>query len=66
MRIPLIPLLAKIILLLNRSTRWIVVCKGYGEDYENFTELVYPDDKYFDFFDRVSYPEFQLWISPFE
>jgi len=40
----------------------IVVCKGYNEDYDNYTELVWEDDKDLDFYDRETYPEFQLWI----
>jgi len=40
----------------------IVVCKGYTEDYDNYTELVWEDDKDLDFYDRETYPEFQLWI----
>jgi len=62
MGISLTPMQAKIILCINRSSRFLVVCKGYGEDFENFTELVYPDDRHLDFFDQESYPEFQLWV----
>ena len=56
------PFLAKIILRLNPFHRALVMCRGYSEDYENFTELVWEDDKYLDFYDRETYPEFQLWI----
>ena len=38
------------------------MCKGYSEDYENFTELVWGDDKNLDFYDYETYPEFQLWL----
>ena len=62
MTLSLSPFLAKLILLLNPFRRIIVVCKGYSEDYKNFTELVWEDDKYLDFYDHDSYPEFQLWI----
>jgi len=62
MEIPLSPLLAKLILWLNLFRRAVVMCKGYSEDYENFTELVWEDDKYLDFYDRETYPEFQLWL----
>lgn len=55
------PFLAKIILRFNPFGKLIVVCKGYNEDYENFTELVWEDDKYLDFNDQKSYPQFQLW-----
>lgn len=62
MEIRLSPLLAKTILRINPFGRLIVVCKGYNDDYENYTELVWEDDKYLDFYDKDSYPEFQLWL----
>lgn len=62
MGIRLSPFLAKMILRLNPFNRVLVVCKGYSEDYENFTELVWRDDKDLEFYDRETYPEFQLWI----
>lgn len=37
------------------------MCRGYGEDLDNFTELVWEDDKYLDFSDHETYPQFQLW-----
>lgn len=43
----------------------MVMCRGYGEDYENLTELVWQDDKNLDFYDRETYPEFQLWRRSF-
>ena len=57
------PFWAKMILRFNPLRQTIVVCKGYNEDYENFTELVWEDDKDLDFYDKESYPEFQLWIN---
>lgn len=42
--------------------RILAMCLGYNEDYKNFTELVWEDDKNLDFFDRKSYPQFQLWL----
>ncbi|RQV95877.1 hypothetical protein EH220_05955 [bacterium] len=43
---------------------WVLVmCRGYNEDDENFTELDPRDDKDLDFFNEYDYPEFQLWIS---
>ena len=63
MEIPLSPFFAKLILRLNPFRRIFVVCKGYSEDYENFTELVWEDDKYLDFYDRKIYPAFQLWLQ---
>lgn len=62
MAFPLSPFLAKLILFVNPLSRIIVVCRGYNEDYRNFTELVWVDDKYLDFYDQALYPEFQLWI----
>ena len=56
MEIPLSPFFAKLILRLNPFSHVFVVCKGYSEDYDNFTELVCGDDKNFDFYDRETYP----------
>lgn len=54
--------LAKIILRFNPFSKILVVCKGYDEDYKNFTELVWQDDRNLDFYDKESYPESQLWF----
>lgn len=62
MEIPLSPVFAKLILRFNPLRRVFVMCKGYSEDYENFTELVWKDDKDLDFYDRETYSEFQLWL----
>lgn len=62
MAINICPFLAKFILRFNSFSRLMVVCKGYNEDYENFTELVWRDDKDLEFYDRETYPEFQLWL----
>lgn len=61
MEIKLSPFFAKIILRLNPFRRILVMCRGYSEDLENFTELVWEDDKYLDFNDEETYPQFQLW-----
>ena len=61
MTIKLSPILARIILRMNSFSRLKVVCRGYSEDLKNFTELVWEDDKYLDFKDRDTYPQFQLW-----
>ncbi|MDP3014957.1 MAG: hypothetical protein Q8N28_00845 [bacterium] len=53
--------LAKIILRFNPFTRLKVMCRGYSEDLKNFTELVWEDDKNLDFYDKETYPQFQLW-----
>ena len=52
---------AKSLLRLINNKHLIVVCKGYNEDYDNYTELVWADDRYLDFYDKDSYPEFRLW-----
>lgn len=62
MEIPLSPPLAKLILRLNPFRRIVVMCKGYNEDFDNFTELVWADDRHLDFYDQESYPKFQLWL----
>ncbi len=61
--IPLTPQQARAILKHNNSPEILVMCRGYNEDTEQFTELVWPDDADLDFEDRFSYPEFQLWVS---
>lgn len=61
MEINLSPILAKIILQFNPFTRFKVMCRGYNEDLENFTELVWEDDKYLEFSDKETYPQFRLW-----
>ena len=61
MEIKISPFFAKIILCLNPLNRLRVMCLGYNEDFKNFTELVWQDDKYLDFLDKKSYPQFQLW-----
>lgn len=61
MFINLSPSLAKNILRFNPFIRFKVMCRGYNEDLENFTELVWQDDKDLDFFDQEAYPQFQLW-----
>lgn len=62
MELTLPPFLTKLILRLNPSTRFRIMCLGYNEDYEQYTELVWEDDKYLDFYDQESYPKFQLWF----
>ena len=55
--------LAKIILRFNPFRRILVMCKGYSEDYDNFTELVWKDDNDLEYYDKETYPQFQLWIT---
>ncbi|PIR87795.1 MAG: hypothetical protein COU10_02750 [Candidatus Harrisonbacteria bacterium CG10_big_fil_rev_8_21_14_0_10_45_28] len=61
MEISLTPFWAKIILRLNPFNHLKVMCLGYDEDFEQFTELVWRDDKDLNFYDRESYPKLQLW-----
>jgi hypothetical protein len=63
MEITISPFLAKLFLRINPFNNIFIMCKGYSEDYKNFTELVWQDDKDLDFYDNGTYPEFQLWIS---
>jgi hypothetical protein len=44
----------------------LVVCKGYGEDYELFTQLNWEEDNELDFVGDNNYKDFQLWISKFK
>lgn len=37
------------------------MCLGYDGDFEQFTELVWRDDKDLNFYNRKNYPKFQLW-----
>lgn len=62
MEINISPLLAKIVLKINYFTRVKVMCRGYGEDFINFTELVWQDDKDLDFLNKDQYPQFQVWF----
>lgn len=62
MEITISPFWAKTILRINPFRKVLVMCRGYSEDLENFTELVWEDDKDLDFYSKEEYPEFQLWI----
>lgn len=62
MEITICPFLARMFLRINPFKKVFIMCKGYNEDFENFTELVWQDDKNLDFYDRENYPEFQLWF----
>jgi len=43
---------------------FIVVCKGYNEDYENFTGLYWNEDKDMDYSDEI-YSDYQIWFKIF-
>ncbi len=59
--IPLTPQQARAVLRHSTSPAITVMCRGYNEDTEQFTELVWPEDADLDF-NQASYPEFQLWV----
>jgi hypothetical protein len=40
----------------------LLVCKGYGEDYELFTELYWDEDKELDFNNDTQYQDFRIWL----
>jgi hypothetical protein len=58
------PDVAKFVLQHNTSDKLFVMCRGYNEDDDNLTELVWEDDKDLDFHNEIDYPEFQLWWNP--
>jgi hypothetical protein len=62
MEIKISPFLAKFILRFNPFGHILIMCRGYNEDCENLTELVWQDDKDLQFHDKETYPEFQLWL----
>jgi hypothetical protein len=55
--------LAREVLRFNPWPRLKVMARGYNDDDKNFTELVWEDDKDLVFNDKVSYPQFQIWIN---
>ena len=40
----------------------LIVCKGYGDDNEYFTELYWREDKGIDFSSDSQYYDFQIWL----
>lgn len=57
--------IVKTILFLSKffnDNYFIVVCKGYGEDDENYTGLYWNEDKDLDFSEEI-YSDFQIWYS---
>jgi len=62
MEITITPFLAKLFLRINPFVRLKIMCRGYGDDFKNFTELVWEDDNDLDFYDKETYPQFQLWF----
>ena len=45
------------------QNKFLLVCKGYGEDYELFTELNWEEDNELDFVNDKQYENFQLWVQ---
>lgn len=45
------------------ENKFLVVCKGYGEDYELFTQLNWQEDSELDFVKDTQYCDYQLWVS---
>ena len=41
----------------------VLVCKGYGDDYENYTGLYWDEDRAIDLIRDAVYEDFRLWIS---
>lgn len=52
------PVLAKMFLFLNLFPKFILVAKGYNEDFLNYTELIRRDDLNNLF---SEYSDFQIW-----
>lgn len=52
-----------ILFLLNilNCQKMLIVCKGYGEDYESYTELCWEEDKELDFKNDIQYQDFRIW-----
>ncbi len=56
---------AKPILLLFKilgCQKMLLVCKGYGEDYESYTELCWEEDKELNFKNDNQYQDFRIWL----
>ncbi len=65
MEIKVSRILAKPILFLLKilgCQKILLVCKGYGEDYELFTELCWEEDKELDFKNDTQYQDFRIWF----
>ncbi|MGX7687433.1 hypothetical protein ACWA1C_09740 [Flectobacillus roseus] len=45
-----------------RFKKVLLVCKGYGEDYELFTELTWEDDRDLNLKNDTQYEDFRIWI----
>jgi hypothetical protein len=66
MKINISKYLVDFFLFLSKSfseDKFLVVCKGYGDDYELFTGLNWEEDKDLDFIHDKQYSDFQLWLN---
>ena len=45
-----------------RCKRILLVCKGYGEDYELYTKLCWEEDKELDLLRDKTYQDYKLWL----
>lgn len=45
------------------ENKFLVVCKGYGEDNELFTQLNWQEDSELDFVNDIQYSNYQLWVN---
>lgn len=62
-KIPTNPLIIKILLFLTwffYDKHAVLVCKGYGDDWDYYTGLYWQEDKDLGFYD---YDDFQLWLN---
>lgn len=46
----------------SRSSNFLIVCKGYGEDWENYTEVGWDEEKDLDV---GLYKNYQIWLKKF-
>ncbi|MBK9246972.1 MAG: hypothetical protein IPM69_02385 [Ignavibacteria bacterium] len=44
------------------ENKFLVVCKGYGEDYDLYTGLCWCEDHHLDFVSDTQYEDFQVWM----
>lgn len=40
----------------------LLVCKGYGDDFEYYTELSWEEDKELNLFNDKTYQDFRVWF----
>lgn len=65
MKLTVSRILVKPILFLLKMIRYqkiVLVCKGYGEDYELYTELSWEEDSELEFKNDTQYQDFRIWL----